>query len=108
MKIWLFLLIGLAINNANGIIDNWLFNFIQPSETIESCQNQRNSCDSAPCSMSLEAVEKCSSNCFNSHIDCLNNILAKNINENEKMIINREIIRITQAFNHRHSFGLHI
>lgn len=69
MKIWLFLLIGLAINNALA-------------EDIQSCQNQRNECNMMPCSMSLDAVKACRVGCIKNHIACL-----KRIQNNDKSIL---------------------
>ena len=61
MKIWLFLLIGLAINNALA-------------EDIQSCQDERNICNMSVCSQSLDTVKECKVNCINNHIACLRRI----------------------------------
>ncbi len=61
MKIWLFLLIGLAINNALA-------------GDIQSCRNERRTCEMRPCSMSLESVRRCRMACISSYNDCLKRI----------------------------------
>jgi hypothetical protein len=112
MKIWLFLLIGLAINNANSLCSNSSFDpnlnwggcdRMEVNSPVVCCQNFRNN---ESISMMCAGLD-CSRPLHNIHIGCLNNVLEKrkNISEEERRIINTEISRITQAFNNRHSFG---
>ncbi len=101
MKIWLFLLIGLAINNANSSPNNEPWGGCERSEVnspVICCQNFRDSprktmiCGGLNCGQQLR---------HQLHIDCLNNVLIKrnNISEEEKSIINTEISRITNELN---------
>jgi hypothetical protein len=75
MKIWLFLLIGLTINKALA-------------EDIQSCQKQRNDCNTQMCFQSTEAVAKCKRNCIVNEIHCTTEKLNRYNNSQDEEFAN--------------------